>query len=46
MKKAVTVLITKKQYEQIQEKKELTGNSQNSIIRDALNKYFEGVYNE
>lgn len=39
MKKPITVLVTEEQYDKIQEKKQETGNSQNSIIRDALNKY-------
>lgn len=39
LKKAITVLVTEKQYKQIQEKKNETGNSQNSIIRDALTAY-------
>jgi len=43
MKKPITVLVTQDQYKKLQKKSELTGNSQNSIIRDALNKYFEGV---
>lgn len=43
MKKTITVLITQAQYEKIQDKKNSTGNSQNSIIREALNKYFKEV---
>lgn len=39
MKKPITVLVTEEQYDKIQRKKQETGNSQNSIIRDALNIY-------
>ncbi len=39
MKKPITVLITESQYKRIQEEKNETGNSQNSIIRTALNLY-------
>jgi hypothetical protein len=43
MKKAITVLLTKDQYEKLQQKKIATGNSHNSIIRTALNLYLEGL---
>jgi hypothetical protein len=33
------VLLTEEQYEKLQQFKQLTGNSQNSIIRTALNQY-------
>lgn len=46
LKKAITVMVTKEQYQRIQKIKNKTGNSQNSIIRTALNDYFEGFYAE
>jgi len=42
MKKAITVLITEEQYQKIRQKKKISGNSQNSIIRDALTLHLEG----
>lgn len=46
LKKAITVMVTQEQYAQIQKIKGKTGNSQNSIIRTALNEFFEGFYAE
>ena len=38
-KKPITILITIDQYERMQNKKNQTGNSQGSIIREALERY-------
>ena len=43
MKKPITVLLTEDQYEKLQQHKQQTGNSQNSIIRSALNQYLGGL---
>jgi hypothetical protein len=40
--KAITVFVTEEQYEKLHNRKIETGNSQNSIIRTALNQYFGG----
>lgn len=46
MKKAITVLVTEDQYQKIQNKKQQTGNSQNSIIREAINYFLREETNE
>jgi hypothetical protein len=43
MKKPITVLITEDQYEKLHQYSIETGNSQNSIIRTALNLYLGGL---
>jgi predicted DNA-binding protein len=43
MKKTITLLLTDEQYNKIQRKKQETGNSQNSIVRTALNKYLQEI---
>ncbi len=44
LKKAITAMVTKEQYDKIQKIKNKTGNSQNSIIRSALEEYFISVF--
>jgi len=44
MKKAITDLVTEEQYQKILYKKQLKGNSHNSIIRDAINLFLQECY--
>ena len=46
VKKPITILITNEQYRRLNNKKNQTGNSQGSIIREALEQYLEGDVNE
>jgi len=39
-KKPITILLTQNQAEKLKDESKKTGNSQNSIIRTALEKYF------
>jgi len=39
----ITILVTEDQYKRINEKKRRTGNSQGSIIREAIERYLGGA---
>ena len=46
MKKRTTVILTNKQLQKLKTQVEETGNSRNSIVRTAINEYFQKKINK